>query len=196
MVRTVALVLLFPLLAACSGEAPKTAAPEQRSTATPGELQGRWWNWALASPARTSPLTDKTGAHCAVGQPGDIWFLAGALDGKVERTCAVPAGRPLFAPLLNLFSESEQDCTDFMRAAKGTATLDGSPITPVTITPTPFTVTPVKDNPVSWDPGTYQVYGCGLYAQLPALPSGSHILKLTAGSGSYSTSVTYTLTTN
>ena len=41
---------------------------------------------------------DETGANCAEGQIGHVWFLAGAFSGTVARACTVPAGKALFFP--------------------------------------------------------------------------------------------------
>lgn len=62
-----------------------------------------WLDWALAQPHSTaSPIADTTGEFCANGQPEEVWFLAGTFNGgDVERTCTIPADRPLFFPLVN-----------------------------------------------------------------------------------------------
>src|SRR5258706_16430044 len=49
-----------------------------------------WWQFILSLPAAANPLLD-TGAQCAVGQRGPVWFLAGSLGEVVTRTCTVPA---------------------------------------------------------------------------------------------------------
>ena len=37
-----------------------------------------------------------------VGQSGSVWFLAGIFGGgSATRTCAVPAGKALYFPVLN-----------------------------------------------------------------------------------------------
>jgi hypothetical protein len=47
-------------------------------------------------------LVDTTGANCAVGQQGDVWFLAGTFAApSATRTCSIPAGKTLFFPLIN-----------------------------------------------------------------------------------------------
>jgi len=48
-----------------------------------------------------NPLLDLTGEHCAEGQSGSVWFLAGTLGGYAERNCTVPTGKMLFFPILN-----------------------------------------------------------------------------------------------
>ena len=62
-----------------------------------------WTQWVMALPYSTGPINDPTGAACASGQQGDLWFLAGTAGGSAERTCDVPADRQLVFPLLNWF---------------------------------------------------------------------------------------------
>jgi len=80
---------------------------------TYGEWSARWVQWLLAIPAATNPaLEETTGAHCAEGQAGPVWFLAGTFGGEpVTRQCTVPAGKALFFPLANgLFGAGVLDC--------------------------------------------------------------------------------------
>ena len=66
------------------------------------QLAASWWQWALTQPTATSPLVDTTGANCAAGQSGAVWFLAGALDSTpVSRKCTVPYGKTIVLPIVN-----------------------------------------------------------------------------------------------
>src|SRR4051812_10445570 len=109
------LVFCAIVLAGCGGFA-EPPVPQPSPPASPPAslevLQGRWWNWAASFPAATNPVTDKTGAECARDQPADAWFLAGTLGGTFTRTCAIPPGRTVVAPLVNLFSEGPDDCRE------------------------------------------------------------------------------------
>lgn len=67
-------------------------------------LTRRWLRWAMELPWSTGPITDTTGAACADGQEGNVWFLAGTEEGPVTRACTVPEGARLFFPLRNLWS--------------------------------------------------------------------------------------------
>lgn len=61
-----------------------------------------WWKWALAQPADKSPLLDTTGANCAQGQSGAVWYLAGTFtDQPVTRSCTIPGGKHLVFPIVN-----------------------------------------------------------------------------------------------
>lgn len=68
-----------------------------------GAWAADWWRWAIRAPNPTNPVLDTTGEHCAEGQRGPVWFLAGTFDGSpVVRQCTVPAGRALFFPIVNI----------------------------------------------------------------------------------------------
>ena len=57
----------------------------------------------LSIPRATNPGLDSTGANCGQGQVDDVWFLAGTFGGTapVTRSCTVPAGKPIFFPVIN-----------------------------------------------------------------------------------------------
>ncbi len=67
------------------------------------KLMREWTRWALGEPWSNGPVKDPTGAHCADGQDGKTWFLAGTTGGPVTRTCTIPKGKDLFFPLVNRF---------------------------------------------------------------------------------------------
>jgi len=67
------------------------------------DLAAEWWKWAMAAPQEINPVADRSGRHCAVGQQGKVWFLAGGFgSSKVSRECRVPADRHLFFPVVNM----------------------------------------------------------------------------------------------
>jgi hypothetical protein len=78
-----------------------------------GDLTARWWQWILSIPAANNPNLDTTGADCAQGQEGQVWFLAGTFGGPpVTRSCTVPSGKSLFFPILDTaFGNGVGDCT-------------------------------------------------------------------------------------
>jgi hypothetical protein len=81
---------------------------------TYGEWSARWWQWLMAIPEAANPNLDPTGANCAVGQVGPVWFLAGTfgtLGDSVTRRCTVPAGKALLlTPLTQLDGAGAFDC--------------------------------------------------------------------------------------
>ncbi len=75
-------------------------------------LSAEWWQWAMAFPRNINPVRDNTGIRCAVGQRGDVWFLAGGFgSAKIHRNCTVPADKYLFFPVVNMsyWPESENN---------------------------------------------------------------------------------------
>jgi PEP-CTERM motif len=62
-----------------------------------------WWQWALGIPAPNNPFTDTTGANAGVNNSGPVFYLAGNFGGASTRTITVPAGRPIFFPVINSF---------------------------------------------------------------------------------------------
>ena len=98
-------------MAAKAGTATRTATATPSSRWIPAaEHYGRsyaewgamWWQWVYGLPATHHPLLDETGADCAVGQSGEVWFLGGTFGGAAERRCTVPAGQAVFFPLVNV----------------------------------------------------------------------------------------------
>jgi hypothetical protein len=76
-----------------------------------GEWSARWWQWIYSIPTPVNPNFDSTGADCAEGQSGHVWFLAGTFGGPAERTCTIPAGVSLLLPIINLgFGDGQGDC--------------------------------------------------------------------------------------
>ena len=81
------------------GIAPIQSHPHGKSYS---EWAAEWWQWAWRIPVPVNPVIDETGAHCAEGQSGPVWFLAGNINrGTFTRHCSVPTGKALFFPLLN-----------------------------------------------------------------------------------------------
>lgn len=70
-----------------------------------GEWSVRWWQWAYGLPVSGHPLFDETGADCAAGQSGPVWFLGGVFNVSgtaIRDQCVVPAGKALYFPIINV----------------------------------------------------------------------------------------------
>jgi hypothetical protein len=67
---------------------------------TYGDWTAKWWQWAYSIPKERNPITDTSGANCAQGQKGPVWFLAGTTGGPAERTCNIPAGKAVLFPVV------------------------------------------------------------------------------------------------
>src|SRR4051812_43698253 len=98
------IVVFALLLAGCTAVepgSPRATSPSAAETAADGTrpsdqvIQERWWTWAASSPEERNPVADLTGRFCGEDQPSDVWFFAGTFGGEADRSCQVPAGRPL-----------------------------------------------------------------------------------------------------
>jgi hypothetical protein len=115
------------------------------------ELAAEWWKWVYSIPCTETwcpnPAVDEAGDYCAVGQHGDVWFLAGTFfGGTPTRECSIPEDKALFFPVINCsFFDSPNACAqgDFSYSVKDLraqvagcikgvtdlwATLDGKPL--------------------------------------------------------------------
>lgn len=92
---------IFPLPAVAAEWAlPPGVSHQGRS---PAQLTSLWWQWAQAVPENVNPLRDRTGAHCAEGQQGGVWFLGGGFgSSKIRRVCTLPRGKAVFFPIINM----------------------------------------------------------------------------------------------
>jgi hypothetical protein len=210
------LVLIVPADASARG----VLLPPQSHYAgmTYGQWGAAWWRWALQIPASVSPITDPTGARCATGQSGHVWFLAGTNgSGTAERTCAVPAGKALFFPIVNAFdaeppgTETYDQLLSEMRSfidlddATTAATVDGHPLSigpayRAVSPPPPFSFVLPQDN-LFGDPslaGPYDAVSDGYWAMLAPLSPGTHTVTFHGTApllptGTLEVSVTYHL---
>lgn len=97
--------LLLALLLVASAHAaagPMMNVDQKVAGMTQAEWTRAWWQWAASFDGDESPVADTSGEHCAAGQHGPVWFLAGTYGTRrTIRTCKVPTGRYLFFPLIN-----------------------------------------------------------------------------------------------
>lgn len=99
------LAFLLPVfsLTALAAE-PATLVPPAEKIAGHSQVDWSrmWWQWAGSFAQHESPVSDKKGSRCHLGQDGEVWFLAGTYGtARTIRTCTVPAGKHLFFPLIN-----------------------------------------------------------------------------------------------
>jgi hypothetical protein len=153
-----------------------------------------WWKWGLSGKKDRNPILDKTGAFAGEGQHGPVWFLAGNTGGTTKRKCVVPAGKPIFFPVLTHLEnappdradekklravpKAQMDCVTELRA-----TLDGKPIaglerfrvaSPVfTFTGPDRAADEVFENVV----GKQKAAADGYWIMLRPLPAGKHTLR-------------------
>jgi hypothetical protein len=161
---------------------------------TYGEWSARWWEWALEQPAALSPLADTTGANCAVGQSGSVWFLAGTfgLTVPVTRMCTIPPGKTLFFPIANAFYSAEgtfaemqaRAIADVNTATNLSVTVDGKPLNgvklPRALSPD-FTLDLPPGNIFDAPPDAYKPSAAdGYYIMLTPLTPGTHTIQIKA----------------
>jgi hypothetical protein len=66
----------------------------------------QWWRWAYSFPLAEFPPSQSGELDCDLGQSGSVWFLAGTVgQGPVMRSCTIPAGKPLFFPIVSYLND-------------------------------------------------------------------------------------------
>ena len=159
--------------------APLPYAPD-----SPEGLAARWVQWVAAASMLHNPVADETGEDAAVGQPDDVWFLAGSYGETVQRRMTVPAGRALFVPVFNTWEWPAEGPPEPMANAHGSLTVDGVPVEPDVIgTPVPFVVTGARMNGVTSTRKPVPTTVWGLWKLLPPLAPGEHVVHAVGGDG-------------
>jgi hypothetical protein len=201
--------------------APATAAPVvvPPTGDVYNQLAVAWWQYVLARPTPANPLLDATGAHCADGQTGAVFFLVGtSRTDPVTRDCAVQGSHELFFPLINAFDVHTPGdgldtpalvLTDFQsfhfRVRTLHASVDGVPIDglgptnspfracaePVAgCSPASFSLTLPGNNLFGIPAGTYApAVQDGFYLLLAPLAPGAHTITF-GGTGSFQRAAT------
>lgn len=210
MVKTISVAVLSALLflpTAQSQNANPRVLPPQSAPggSTYGEWSARWFQWAYEPPTALSPVLDTTGANCAVGQTGNVWFLAGTLfppgPAAVTRYCSIPTGKMLFFPVGNGFCAGdgfpdgfagERRCATANAATLSgfSAEVDGHPIlnlqadlldNPYRALSPPWDLVLGADNIFGAPAGTYSPgAGDGVYLMLAPLTPGQHTIHFHA----------------
>ncbi len=98
------------LRAECNDSNPALFAKEARPY---GKSIARWsellWSYIYAQPIDHSPFLDTTGADCAVGQKGPVWFLpavpGATLGTSVTRSCTIPRHRAILLQLASAMND-------------------------------------------------------------------------------------------
>ena len=179
--------------------------------ATYGAWSARWWQWLLSIPSAVNPNLDPTGANCDRGQKDnedDVWFLAGTFGGDVTRTCTIPAGKPIFFPLINsvafkptggetLLDLRRMNAAFINTVSVLTCTIDGVALKDLfnfRFRSPSFSVNPPLGallQPSATDP----MVSDGYWLLLSPLPAGGHLIEIHAETtGGFSLEVTYNLT--
>jgi hypothetical protein len=82
------------------------------------EWSAEWVQYvnAFHSPGCVNPLSDESGASCAVDQDPEspVFFLVGTFGGPAKRKCKVPAGKSLFLPMMNVWGDNAGVAKDML----------------------------------------------------------------------------------
>jgi hypothetical protein len=164
---------------------------------TYGQWSAAWWQWAANISEPNSPVTDDTGADCAVNQTGPVWFLAGSTGGPtVTRSCTIPSDKAILFPIINgECSSVEGDGTtdaalracakDLMdHVTKTSARVDGTAIDLGPPGPNArfrfdsplFTITFAPDNGFGAPAGTGSAVADGYWVLVKPLAVGKHTI--------------------
>ncbi len=205
LMRVLAALLVVMLAVLALGPAPAVRAgsaqihvfpPQARPFGhTYTEWEVRFWQWLMAIPKAENPVLDTSGAHCAEGQSGPVWYLLNDMGGSDVRTCTVPPGKALLiAPAIwecdtadgNGNSEAElRSCakSNMDGVTRADVTVDGvqfaNLLTRYRFETPLFTfhypAGNVNDVPGS---GTTKAVGDGIYVMLAPLAAGQHTIEL------------------
>ena len=174
---------------------PVTVAELPYPTGTPPFLAARWLRWiASVSPLR-DPVEDTTGEDAALCQPADVWFLASSYGKTVTRTCDVPAGPPLFFPVLTTWQHANGEALERFVDPELSCALDGEPqAVDEVVCAEPFEVAGRLGNPVTGRRKPAPMVCSGYWSRIPSPSTGAHTLAFRAVAGEYKVDVTYHLT--
>jgi hypothetical protein len=162
---------------------------------TYGQWSAAWWQWAADISEPNSPVTDDTGANCAVNQNGPVWFLAGTTGGSATRSCTVPADKAILVPIIDGECSTVEDngktdaelraCAKDLidHVTQTSASVDGTAIDlgPVSqgqfrFQSPLFTITFARRNGFGVTPGTGKSVADGFWVMVKPLSKGQHTI--------------------
>ena len=73
--------------------------------ATQAEWTQRFWQWYMSIPVGVGPLNDTDGTQCGINQNGSVWFIGGPVGSTFTRSCTIPKGKAILAPILNYIND-------------------------------------------------------------------------------------------
>jgi hypothetical protein len=173
------------------------------------EWTAKWWQWALSIPKGHNPLIDSTGEHCAEGQSGPVWFLAGTTTNIhwAERSCIIPMERAILFPIIvSQFSFHEvphiktdkelisYTAKDIDQLTLLEATIDGIKLPDLhiyRIQSGPFDFSIPENNIWNVRSGTTKAVSDGFWVFLEPLAEGNHTISFHGIEPNFETKVTY-----
>lgn len=197
------LVLMAGMAAeATAGNAnPAVAPPNSKAYGhSYGEWTAKWWEWWLSIPTPGHPAL---GGDCGEDQSGKVFYLTAIFTGE-EITCAIPTGKAVLVPIVNVECSTVEDppfhgsteaelraCAqcweDHVNPASLEATLDGQPLQDLAayrVQSPLFTFDYPADNifGIPNGPGTGDAVSDGYWILLHPLAAGEHTLSFSGTS--------------
>ena len=91
-------------IAAAQSPGHDRAVPAESRHAWRGDVAAdviaRFARRELSIPWGVTPLLDTSGINCSINQGGDVWFIGGSMEPVYSRTCTVPFGKAIVAPVV------------------------------------------------------------------------------------------------
>jgi len=154
----------------------------------------KWWQWFLTIPKENHPAYDTTGERFATSQSDpNVWFIAGTISGRAERSIKITPGKALLFPVINVttsYSENpvlknEADMISYVKSniddiVKKQVSIDGDDflISEDFRVQTPrFKFTYPQNNIYGAQEGPTEGVGDGYWIFLKSLTPGKHIIK-------------------
>lgn len=157
-----------------------------------GKWIAEWWQWTISIPTQDHPRDNYSPEKCAVRQQGPVWFLSDVLSGKEDRTCTIPSGKAVLAPILTgecgydvPTIKNDQDLVKCATAGDEYGVIEGSldgvnlrNLQQYRVQSGFFNIVVPEDNIYNNRPGTWRAFADGFFVFLQALPPGKHDLHL------------------
>ena len=199
--RRAAVVAVLLTTVGCSGNVTPAARPVRPpipsavpTTEPAGDLPAlvrEWWQRAAGIPG-AKYFDPKL---CGLKQPADVWLLGGgAPRGDDHRHCAVPAHRPVLAPVLNEQFPAGQPSPPALTHIPMSVRLDGRPMTPARVdNDRPYAIRAVQGTAPGLPDGA-RVTDRGYWVLLPGLAPGEHRLTISTPAERERPAIEWTLT--
>lgn len=155
---------------------------------------GKWWQWNIALPKETHLTYNYSADNCDMGQVGPVWFLAGVVSGRHDRSCTIPSDKAVLLPLETgecdygekaIASDSDlvTCATEGNDYAVISASVDGNTIKDPLSYRTQsgfFNISVPSNNIFEEPPGVYKAYADGYFLFIEPLSPGEHVVKITS----------------
>lgn len=155
-----------------------------------------WWQWTYTMSKEDSPVRDRTGENCHIGQKGNVWFLAGGYGtSKISRECVIPEGKHIFFPVINMVYYPGKNRSLSCEDAKSAAALNNDELLSIEITVDSLISSNPNHTRISSEecfdllglipkeynaPRIYPAATDGFWIMLKPLSKGEHLLKFNA----------------